>query len=110
MGKFLIILRVAAAAAGWYFAKKKGYNGLLWAVLCGLIPFLVLVVLVLPPKDRFRAGRPCPSCGRPVPPGASVCGHCRTAVPIDLVRCGNCGAYVPVQANCSQCNAPLKSG
>ena len=108
MGRLVILLRLAAAWAGWYFSKKKGYNGLLWGLLCGLVPPLVLVVLVLQPKVRLVSAQFCPSCGRPVPRGASACSHCRAPLPIDLVKCGGCGAYVPVQATCAQCKAPLK--
>ena len=109
MGKFIILLRIAAAFAGWYYAKKKGYNGYLWAALCGLIPFLVLVVMFLPPKKSQAAVRRCPYCMKPLAPGATVCGFCRRVPPIDLTRCGNCGAYVPLEAACSQCKAPLSN-
>lgn len=109
MGRLVILLRAVAALAGWYFARKKGYNPLLWGLLCGIVPPLAIALPFFPSKKASADARKCPSCSRPVPPLDTVCRHCGRALPIELVKCNRCGAYGPDRESCSQCNAPMKN-
>lgn len=106
MGRLVILLRAVAALAGWYIARKKGYNAILWALLCGIVPPLALALPFFPAKAGD--GRRCPFCSRPASRLDTVCAQCGRPLPIELAQCGRCGAYVPDRGSCSRCNAPLK--
>lgn len=54
--RFLVpILMIVSSYYGSKMAEEKGYNPLVWAVLCGLFPILAILVLLLPykPKDEM---------------------------------------------------------
>jgi hypothetical protein len=79
MYRFLIIAIIAGIAGG-ILARVKGYNQVLWVVLCTVIPLLVLVILILPSKVYQGQIKRCPKCTTPVKEGEKVCRHCGNQV------------------------------
>ena len=51
---FLLMVGVIAAILGYRLAKRRNREAWLWAVLCSLFPFFVIIILclgVLPPRE-----------------------------------------------------------
>ena len=51
---FLLVVGVIAAILGYRLAKRRNREAWLWAVLCFLFPFFVIIILclgVLPPRE-----------------------------------------------------------
>ena len=51
---FLLMVGVIAAILGYRLAKRRNREAWLWAVLCFLFPFFVIIILclgVLPPRE-----------------------------------------------------------
>ena len=51
---FLLVVGVIAAILGYCLAKRRNREAWLWAVLCFLFPFFVIIILclgVLPPRE-----------------------------------------------------------
>jgi hypothetical protein len=70
------IVALVAGLAGSILARRKGHNPLLWFILCMLFPLLIVVVLVLPPKERIGINKKCQFCGEIINADAKVCRHC----------------------------------
>ena len=71
-----LIIAVIAGIAGGIIARSKGYNQLLWGVLCTVIPLLVLVILIMPAKLFEGEIKRCPHCAAVVKDGDTICSHC----------------------------------
>jgi hypothetical protein len=71
-----LILAVIAGIAGGIIARVKGYNQVLWVILCTVIPLLVFVILILPFKVYVGQIKRCPNCTAVVKEGEIYCRHC----------------------------------
>jgi len=53
---FLLLLFGLPAALGFYLAKRRGKNPILWGVLSGIFPFFLVVLhMQYKPKDKGSA-------------------------------------------------------
>jgi len=81
-GIIAAIIVVYIFIAYWVYkdAKKRGENGVLWALLVvvgGLIVFIIWFVIRPPIGGRKTSpDRRCPSCGRGIPFDSIVCPYC----------------------------------
>jgi len=75
MYRYLIIALIAGISGG-IIARSKGYNQLLWGVLCTLVPLLVLVILLMPVRVFDGKIKKCPHCRAIVKEGESICRRC----------------------------------
>jgi len=81
-GIIAAIIVVYIFIAYWVYkdAKKRGENGVLWALLVvvgGLIVFIIWFVIRPPIGGRKTSpDRRCPSCGRGIPFDSVVCPYC----------------------------------
>ena len=51
---FVLIIGIISAIIGYRLAKRRNREGGIWAVLCFLFPFFVIIILclgVLPPRE-----------------------------------------------------------
>ena len=51
---FVLIIGIISAITGYRLAKRRNREALIWAVLCFLFPFFVIIILrlgVLPPRE-----------------------------------------------------------
>ena len=46
-----LIIAIIAGIIGGIIARRKGYNQILWFILCTIVPLLILVILILPTKE-----------------------------------------------------------
>ena len=49
MYKYLII-SIIAGVLGSIIARRKGYNQIVWFILCTIVPLLIIVIMILPTK------------------------------------------------------------
>ena len=63
---------------GGIVASRKGRSGLIWFLLCAILPVLVLIPPFLsqvPRKGKFAV---CPACNEIINWHATICKHCHT--------------------------------
>ena len=75
MYRYLIIAAIAGISGG-IIARTKGYNQLLWGILCTVIPLLVLVILVMPVRVYDGKIKKCSHCSSVIREGEAICRHC----------------------------------
>lgn len=75
-----ILLIVVFGAVGAAIAKPKGRNPALWFVLCGLIPFLIVAIALLPSIEAKGLNKKCPNCSEVIKENARVCKFCGMGV------------------------------
>lgn len=71
-----IIVIIVAGVVGASLAQYKGRSPLLWALLCGIFPLLVIAIALLPAVDTKK----CPHCAEMIKEDAKVCKHCGMGV------------------------------
>jgi hypothetical protein len=80
----MIIFLVAAVSGicGGWMAANRGRNFLVWSILAGLLPVLLLVVYFSKPlcqvEGKFKV---CPNCREFIRWEAPVCKYCRQIQP-----------------------------
>lgn len=104
----LIIVAIVAAVIGAVLANKKGRSAALWAVLCFLIPLLVLVIAFLPALPKAGVTRFCKHCLSLVPWEATACAKCGRDIPPPVSRqCKHCLTNISeTMEKCPACNRP----
>lgn len=83
-GVIVVIWIVWLVLAIWVYkdAKKRGMNGILWALIVFFLGIIGLIIYLLVrssnkgPQQTSGPGRVCPNCGRPIPMDAQVCPYC----------------------------------
>ena len=106
MSRFFVI-NLIAGVIGAVAAERKGRSWPLWLVLCILFPFMVVVILFLPPVLADRITKRCPHCAEIVKHEATMCKHCSKDLPIEMVQCQSCGKFVPDTDYCMECRKAL---
>lgn len=106
-----LAIMIIGGILGGVIAYNKGRTLLLWTVLCGVMPLLLLILLALPRLPQQGVWRPCPFCLRIIPWQAGVCAHCRREVPPPRSAvCRYCNATVWAGQNrCPKCGNPSPS-
>jgi hypothetical protein len=104
----LIIINLIAGIIGAVVAERKGRNWPLWLVLCILFPFMLVVILFLPPVLARGVAKRCPHCAEIVRHEATVCKHCGKDLPLEMVQCPSCGKFVPDADYCMECRKALR--
>jgi hypothetical protein len=104
----LFLFSLVAGAIGAVVAERKGRSWPLWLLLCALFPFLLIVVIMLPPALARGLTKKCPYCAEIIRHEATVCKYCGKDLPIEMVQCPGCGRFVPDGENCSECRRPLR--
>ena len=79
MYRFLIIL-IIAGIIGSMIARRKGYNQIVWFLLCAIVPLLIVVILILPAKVAKGLTKKCSNCAEIIKEDATVCRHCSYSV------------------------------
>lgn len=79
MYRFLIIL-IIAGIIGSMIARRKGYNQIVWFLLCAIVPLLIVVILILPAKVAKGLTKKCSNCAEIIKEDATVCRHCGYSV------------------------------
>jgi MFS family permease len=107
MSRFLIF-GIVAGVIGAIVADRKGRSWPVWFLLCALFPFLLIIVIMLPPVLARGLTKKCPHCAEIIKNEASVCKYCGKDLPIEMVQCPGCGKFVPDGDYCIECNRSLK--
>lgn len=71
-----LIIAVAAGITGGIIARTKGYNQLVWSLMCLVIPLLVVVILFMPARVLEGKIMKCPDCGTISREGETHCNNC----------------------------------
>lgn len=80
---FLLLIFGLPAAIGFKLALSRGKNPLTWGVLCGVIPFFLIVLHFNKPVHEIQGHfRKCSKCGRTFPWKNNACKYCGTVVSI----------------------------
>ena len=75
MYRYLIISTIAGIT-GSIIARKKGYNQIVWFILCAIVPLLIVVILILPTKVAKGLTKKCNYCAEIIKEDALVCKQC----------------------------------
>ena len=71
-----LILAIIAGIIGSIVARRKGYNQIVWFILCATVPLLIVVILILPTKVAKGLTKKCNNCAEIIKEDAMVCKHC----------------------------------
>jgi hypothetical protein len=104
----LLIISIAAGVVAAMVANQKGRNWLFWGGISALFPFMLIVLLLLPPALASGLTKKCSYCAEIIRHEATVCKHCHKELPIEMRQCPNCGMYVPDKDYCTECNRSLR--
>jgi hypothetical protein len=78
---FLLLLFGLPSALGFKFAVARGKNPLLWGLLCGVVPFFLIVLHYNKPTREIRGHyRLCRQCGETFPWKDTTCKYCGTVI------------------------------
>ena len=80
------ILLIIAGIVGSIIGARKGRSPIAWGFLCAIIPFLIAVILVLPPLAAKGYTKKCPYCAEIIKEDALFCKHCGREQPIEMVN------------------------
>jgi hypothetical protein len=81
-----VILLAIAGIVGSIIARRKGRNPIGWFILCAIVPFLIVVIAVLPPLVSKGYTKKCPYCAEIIKEDAMVCKHCGRELPIEMIK------------------------
>ena len=81
-----VILLIIAGIVGSIIAARKGRSPIVWGFLCAIVPFLIAVILVLPPLAAKGYTKKCPYCAEIIKEDAHFCKHCGREQPIEMVK------------------------
>ena len=70
------IIAIIAGIIGGIIARKKGYNQIVWFILCAIVPLLIVVILILPTKVAKGLTKMCYNCAEIIKEEAMFCKHC----------------------------------
>ncbi len=71
-----ILLIVIAGAVGAVLAKPKGRSPVIWFILCGIMPLLIIAVILLPPVVAKGSYKKCRHCAEIIKDDAVLCKYC----------------------------------
>lgn len=71
-----LIISIIAGIIGSIIARRKGYNQIVWFILCAIVPLLIVVILILPTKVAKGLTKKCNNCAEIIKEDALVCKHC----------------------------------
>jgi RNA polymerase subunit RPABC4/transcription elongation factor Spt4 len=103
-----LIFGLIAGVIGAVVAQGKGRSWPLWFLLCAVFPFLLVVVIILPPALSRGVTKRCPHCAEIISSQAQVCKYCGRDLPIEMVQCPSCGKYVPDDEYCVECRKRIR--
>jgi hypothetical protein len=85
----LMLIMVPPALVGAMFARNRGRNILVWALLSALFPiFLMVIYFQKPLRDVPGGFKRCASCGEFIKWKAAVCKYCSSPQPSSPPHCG----------------------
>ena len=72
-----------AGIVGSLIARRNGRNPIMWFIICALLPFLIIVVALLPAMVSKGYTKKCCYCAEIIKENAMVCKHCGREQPIE---------------------------